>query len=39
MTGEEAFLTSGDCYFNTDSLTWYLHNLIEPINNNLAYEW
>jgi hypothetical protein len=30
-TDIEAFLTSGDCYFNTDSLQWYLKQFRNPI--------
>lgn len=30
-TAEEAFLTSGECYFNTESLTKYLQETKEPI--------
>lgn len=30
-SAEEAFLTSGDVYFNQDSLIWYLENAKEPL--------
>lgn len=36
-TPEEAFLTSGDVYFNTDSLKYYLNNVQEPIKEGLIY--
>lgn len=35
MDAEEAFLTSGDLYFDSDSLKWYLENVKEPITNYL----
>ena len=31
MSEIEAFITSGKCYFNIESLQWYLENLKEPI--------
>jgi hypothetical protein len=34
---EEAFLTSGDLYFNYQSLKWYLDNAREVISENLIY--
>lgn len=36
-TPEEAFLTSGANYFNTNSLKWYLDNTKEVIRENLSY--
>lgn len=36
-TAEEAFLTSGDMYFNGDALKWYLENIKEPITSNVVY--
>lgn len=36
-TAEEAFLTSGDCYFNTESLREYLNSCRETVNDNLIY--
>lgn len=30
-TAQEAFLTSGDTYFDTDAMRWYLENVKEPI--------
>lgn len=36
-TPEEAFLTSGDLYFNTDSLKHYLENTREPITEGVIY--
>lgn len=32
MTPEIAFLTSGQLYFNQDSLKWYLNQVREPLN-------
>jgi hypothetical protein len=31
-TSEEAFLTSGDSYFNTEALTWYMAQTNNPIS-------
>lgn len=36
-TPEEAFLTSGDMYFDGDSLKWYLEQCKNPIKENLIY--
>lgn len=36
-TAEEAFLTSGDLYFNADALKYYLQNSKQPITENLIY--
>jgi hypothetical protein len=36
-TADEAFLTSGSCFFNTDSLGMYLKNASEPMKENLIY--
>lgn len=36
-TPEVAFLTSGDTYFNLDSLKWYLENVKKPIVDNTIY--
>lgn len=30
-TAQEAFLTSGDTYFDTEAMRWYLENVKEPI--------
>lgn len=35
MTAEQAFITSGDTFFNHDSLQWYLTQGREPIRNYL----
>jgi hypothetical protein len=32
MTAEEAFVSSGDPYFDRDALQWYLTKVIEPMN-------
>ncbi len=36
-TPEEAFLTSGDLYFDPQALKYYLHNSKEPITEGLIY--
>jgi hypothetical protein len=36
-TPEEAFLTSGDLYFNSDSLKWYLDRVQDPIKESVIY--
>ncbi len=36
-TAEEAFLTSGECYFSLESLRAYLENAIEPVKKDLIY--
>jgi hypothetical protein len=36
-TAEEAFLTSGDTYFSTDALKWYLENSKDVISENVIY--
>ncbi len=37
-TAEEAFLTSGDPYFNLLALKYYMDNVIEPMKENVIYE-
>lgn len=36
-TPQEAFLTSGETYFNKESLKWYLDNSKDPITEGLLY--
>lgn len=36
-TPEEAFLTSGDLYFDSEALQWYNQNTIEPVGSELIY--
>lgn len=36
-SAEEAFLTSGDVYFSTESLKWYLDNTKETIKEGIIY--
>ncbi len=36
-TAEEAFLTSGDLYFDSEALQWYNQNTQEPVGGDLIY--
>ncbi len=36
-TASEAFITSGQCYFDTESLSYYLENVKEPMKEGVIY--